>query len=109
MVLQIKDLEHLASLEAAASIGPWFVRFLDDEYCMGAVAVSTRPDTLKHEAMRNGGWPGEEIVAACLIQQPAYVVPADDRYDENAALIAALRNAAPELLRLARSALDAGF
>ena len=52
--------------------------------------------------MRSGAWPGEEIVAACLIQSPAYVVPADLRHEENAKLIAVVRTALPELLRLAR-------
>jgi len=97
-----KDLDALASLEAAATPGPWHVRFMDDVHCMSAVAVSTKPDTGKHESMRAGGWPGEEIVAATLIQEPSYVIPSDDRWDENAALIANVRSALPELLRLAR-------
>jgi hypothetical protein len=33
------------------------------------------------------------VVAACLIQSPPYVVPADKKWDENAQLIAAVRNA----------------
>jgi hypothetical protein len=57
--------------------------------------------------MRFGEWPLGEVVAACLIQEPPYVVPADERYDENADLIAAMRNALPELLRLARLGLAA--
>lgn len=70
--------------------------------CMSAYAVSTSPDTGKNEDMRSGTWPGSEVVAACLIQSPPYAVPADERYEENAKLIAAMRTALPELLRLAR-------
>jgi hypothetical protein len=57
--------------------------------------------------MRSGSWPGDEIVAACLIQDPPYVIPADDRFEENAAMIAAVRSALPELIRLARRGLRA--
>ena len=96
------DLNELTRLDAAATPSPWFVRTLDDEYCMGAVAVSTKPDTGNNEGMRSGQWPSQEIVAVCLIQQPPYVVPDDGQYDENAELIAAVRNALPELLRLAK-------
>lgn len=101
------DLAELAGLDAAATPGPWFVRQLDDAHAMSAVTVSTAPDTGRDESMRAGGWPGGDIVAACLIQAPAYVVPRDERYDENAALIAAVRTALPELLRLARLGLAA--
>ncbi len=95
-------LDQLAALDGSASPGPWFVRRLDDELCMGAYAVSTKPATGRNESMRTGEWPGEDIVAACLIQSPPYVVPSDDRFEENASLIAATRNALPELVRLAR-------
>ena len=87
--------------------GPWFVRTLDDELRTGAIAVSTKPDTGLNEDVRSGAWPGEEIVAACLIQNPPYVVPADDRFEENAAMIAAVRSALPELIRLAPRGLRA--
>ncbi|OHD03326.1 MAG: hypothetical protein A2885_06350 [Sphingopyxis sp. RIFCSPHIGHO2_01_FULL_65_24] len=103
--MDMKAIEALVELESQASAGPWYVRRLDDEMCMGAVAVSTRPDTGANESMRAGNWPGEEIVAACTIQSPPYVVPADDRDEQNARLIAEVRNALPELLRLARLAL----
>lgn len=104
--MTFEQLEALEALERIASAGPWYVRELDDEMCMGAYAVSTKPDTGANEGMRSGTWPGSEIVAACLIQSPPYVVPADDRYKENARLIAAMRSALPELLRLARRGLE---
>ena len=52
--------------------------------------------------MRDGTWPLDVVVAACLLQQPRYVDPPDQKWDENAALIAEVRTALPELLRLAR-------
>lgn len=102
-----EDIDKLMELEQAATPGPWYVRLLDDEYAMGAVAVATEPETDVVESMRFGSWPEHLIVAACLIQQPRYVVPPDDKYDENAALIAAMRTALPELLRLAKIGLKA--
>lgn len=104
--MTVEQLEALEALERIASAGPWYVRRLDDEMCMGAYAVSTSPDTGANEDMRSGTWPGSEVVAACLIQSPPYVVPADDRHEENAKLIAAMRTALPELLRLVRRGIE---
>jgi len=73
---------------------------------MGAYAVATTPDTGAKESMWSGAWPGSEVVAACLIQSPPYAVPADDRYEENAKLIAMMRTALPELMRLARLGME---
>jgi hypothetical protein len=100
--MTLEELEALQALERTASPGPWYVRQLDDEMRMGAIAVSTHPDTGANEDMRSGTWPGSQVVAACLVQSPPYVVPGDDRHEENAQLIAATRTALPELLRLAR-------
>lgn len=88
----------LDELERTATPGPWFVRQLNDDVCMSAVAVSTQPDS---EEGLVDAWRGEEIVAACLIQDPPYVVPGS-HWDENAALIAGMRNALPELLHEAK-------
>lgn len=100
-------LDRLEGLHLAASPGPWFVRQLDDTMCMSALAVSMRPDRGANESMRAGDWPGTEIVAATLVQDPPYVVPADDRYEENTKLIAECRTWLPELIRLARLSLNA--
>jgi hypothetical protein len=100
--MTLEQLDALEALERAASAGPWFVRRLDDEMRMGAYAVATSPDTGANEDMRSGTWPGSEVVAACLIQSPPYVVPNDNRHEENAKLIASVRTALPDLLRLAR-------
>ncbi|MBO9711436.1 hypothetical protein [Sphingomonas sp.] len=105
--MTLDDIDLLCLLEKSASSSPWYVRQLDDDVCMGALAVALTPDTGLSESMRAGDWPGEDVVAACLIQSPPYVVPADDRFEDNAKLIAAMRNALPELLRLARMGLKA--
>jgi len=104
--MTLEQLDALEALERSASAGPWYVRRLDDEMCMGAYAVATTPDTGTNEGMRSGTWPGSEVVAACLIQSPPYAVPADDRYEENAKLIATMRTVLPDLMRLARLALE---
>lgn len=104
--MTLEELVALEALERAASAGPWYVRQLDDELCMGAVAVSTLPAMGANESMRSGTWPGQEVVAACLIQSPPYVIPADDKWGENAQFIAAVRNALPELIRLAKLGLE---
>lgn len=100
------DLEQIASLERRASSAPWYVRHLDDDMHMGAVAVSRSPEASGNESMRSGNWPSEDVVAACLIQSPPYAMTSDDRFEENAELIAVVRNALPELLRLASLALE---
>ena len=49
----------------------------------------------------------DERIAATLIQEPRYIDHADKNWSENAELIAAFRNAASELVRLARLGLEA--
>lgn len=91
--------EELAEIEEfadAATPGPWFVRFLDDDWAMNLVAISTVPDTGRGER-----WPAFdscEIVAATLIQHPGYVSAADERWDENAWFIANARQCIPRLI-----------
>ncbi len=103
--MNIDDLRKLANLERNASPAPWHVRHFDDDACMGAVAIARTSETFSNESMRAGTWPSEDVVAACLIQSPPYAMVDDDRFEENAELIAAVRNALPELLRLAELAL----
>ncbi|MER6428778.1 hypothetical protein ABT272_13645 [Streptomyces sp900105245] len=90
------DLELLEELSTAATPGPWFVRSLDDDSAMNLVAVSTAKGTDKGER-----WPNfdhREMIAATLIQHPRYVDCDDGRWDENAAFIAAAREAVPRLV-----------
>ena len=92
------DLEALARLEALATPAPWHVRFAEDNRAMGAIGISTQRDTDREIDMDDVG---TEMIAATLIQAPPYVLPRDGRWVENAQLIVAMRNALPELLRVA--------
>jgi hypothetical protein len=103
--MKLEDLNRLEALDKAATPGPWYVRQLDDDMCQGAVAISCKPDDGMVPSMRAGNWPGHEIIAACLIQSPPYAVVDDDKFEDNAELIAAIRNCLPELLLFARAAL----
>ncbi|WP_404336477.1 hypothetical protein AB2M62_19395 [Sphingomonas sp. MMS12-HWE2-04] len=100
-MVTVANLEDLAVLAAQATPGPWFVRHLDDDHCMGAIGISTAPDDGEAPKMSTFHGPGPELIAATLIQAPPYVVSKDGRWEENARLVVALRNALPELLRLA--------
>ena len=88
------DLDELATLEAKATPAPWTADRFDDEHCMTAIGVRADLPDEKGQQMN-------EFIVATLIQQPRYIMPSDDRHLENAALIAEVRNALPELLRLA--------
>lgn len=101
-----------------ATPGPWHVNYLDDSYHMNLVAVTTRPDSGKHEALPYDD-PGNEIrdsiVATTLIQaglgdeekSPTFVeVDLDDgegRWDEDAEFIAHSRADIEYLLQLVES------
>jgi hypothetical protein len=85
----------------AASPGPWFVRYLDDEFAANLVAVSTAPAPASGDdgSFRDGTGRAAEIVAATLVQNPQrYVDIADGRWDENAESIANAREDIPLLL-----------
>ena len=74
---------------------------MDDDLCCSAAGVATQPNTSDdNDDLCQSRYHG--IVAATYLQHRNYVVPADDRGWENAELIAAIRSALPELLRLAR-------
>lgn len=91
-----EDLADIEERANAATPGPWHVRFLDDDWAMNLVAVSTVPDT-----NRGGRWPdfdAGQIVAATLVQHPGYVSVADDRWDENAYFIANARQDIPRMI-----------
>ena len=95
------DLDALTALDRAATPGPWYVRAMDDENATCATAVATKPNTSgDNDDLSSSTYHG--VVAATSIQHHDYIVPADGRSRENAALIAAVRTAIPELLRLAR-------
>ena len=87
------NLSELAELEKKATAAPWFVGGFDDEHCMSAITIEAYVDPTRRA--------GSEVIAATLIQQPRYVDPSDQRWSENAEFISEMRNAFPELLRLA--------
>jgi hypothetical protein len=91
-------LDALAQLDRSASKAPWRVDTLDDDACMSMLAVTSG----RVATFGNKDWEPEHVIAACLVQSPPYVTPEDRRWSENAALIAEMRNALPELIRLAR-------
>jgi hypothetical protein len=102
-----EDLDRLEKLEERASAAPWHVRQqLDDDMCMGAIAVALTPDVEENASMRAGTWPSKDVVAACLIQSPPYATVHDDRFQENAELIALVRNSLSDLIKLARLGLE---
>jgi hypothetical protein len=91
------ELDEIDDRAQHATPGPWFVRFLDDDYAMNLVAVSTLPATGRGER-----WPdfaAGDIVAATLIQGPIpYVNSRDGLWDQNAAFIAHARSDVPRLI-----------
>lgn len=95
------DFDRFATLDQSATPSPWYVRHMDDDLCMGATAISTKPNTSGDNDHLCDYWV-HGVIAATLIQYPEYVISSDGRDLENAELIVAVRNALPELLRLAR-------
>jgi hypothetical protein len=81
---------------AAATPGPWFVRLLDDEAALALVAVATIPDSGLGE--RYPEFDDATIVAATLVQHPAYAYVEDERWHENAVFIASARSDVPRLI-----------
>jgi hypothetical protein len=103
----VDDLDTLASLDAAASSAPWHVVHRNDAACMSALAVVRNPSTGRTFDRSDDDWQAEDTIAACLHQSPSIAMTDDQRWTENARLIATVRNALPELIRLARVGLEA--
>lgn len=98
--------DQLSTLDQAATPGPWYVRSMDDDLCMGATAIATKPNTSGDNDQLCDYWV-HGVIAATLIRHPEYVIPSDGRDRENAELIVAIRDTLPELLRLARVGAEA--
>ena len=94
------DLDALHQLNETASAAPWHVLFANDDMCMSAVLVTRNPD-VGRIVSRDQEWEPDDVVAACLLQSHDVASSSDRCWDENARLIAGVRNALPELLRLA--------
>ena len=107
---------------AATTPGQWYVNYLDDDHHMNLVAVTTRPDTGKHEALPYRDEDGsirDAIVATTLEQSgfeqthPHVVVDVDEsdyfnpgkggRWGEDAEFIAAAKDYILFLLELLES------
>ena len=96
MKLSEEELHRLLVLGREATARPWYVRRLDDDFAMNLVAISTSPDTEKHER-----WPdfdSGEMIAATLVQEPRYVSAADGKWHENASYIVAAANSLLDLI-----------
>lgn len=103
----VDRIDELQRLHEAATKGPWFAHNTDDALFMNAYAVTTserEPDldgcTDFHKDAHD-----KSVVALTLLQQPRVVGHESTRWQEDAELIAAARNALPALLRVARAAL----
>lgn len=100
------DLDKLEALEKAATPGLWYAHATDDTYCMNARYIGTRPSEFVHDNLRGlapsspDKEPPNDVIAITLLQQPK--LANNEHYEENMELIVALRNAAPELIELAR-------
>jgi len=95
-ILTDDQLKELRDLAKKATPAPWYVRHLDDGDTMNLVAISTVPDTGKHE--RFPDFASEKNIAATLIQTPRYVSISDHKWRENATYIVAATNALPDLV-----------
>ena len=99
------DLCELATLDGTASAAPWHIAFANDAACMSATFVTKNPSVGRIYEPYGDPTAPEDVIAACLVSE---IASADDcRWDENARLIAAMRNHLPELIRLARLGLAA--
>jgi len=90
------ELDSIESVAAAATPGPWFMVQLDDDNAAALRAVATA------EIPAGTRWPAfnsDQLVAATLVQHPlGYVLPADNRWDENARFISRARSDVPRLI-----------
>jgi hypothetical protein len=93
-----EELEAIRQRADATTPGPWFVRYLDDDYAANLVAVSTVDDP-GDEGPRWPDFDGRDLIAGTLVQHPIpYVGIEDTRWDENAQFIAHARTDVPRLL-----------
>lgn len=96
------DLDIEQARADAATPGPWYPRYLDDDCCMNLVAVSTEPDTGQHEKHYdvNEG----SFIGVLLAQQGfnANISHDSELWDENATFIARSRTLVPLLIERVR-------
>lgn len=96
-------LAELKTLADKATSGPWFAKATDDQDCMNARYVSTIPGPFEHDQEQSMVGPSliqESVVAITLLQSPGLACHASEKWDEDAAFIAASREAVPTLVKL---------
>ena len=67
----LKRIQQIKDRLKKTTPGKWYVNYLDDSYSMNLVAVSTRPDTGRHEELPSEDPTGEirnSIIATTLYQ-----------------------------------------
>lgn len=99
-------IEELQRLHEAATGGPWFAHNTEDSLFMNAYAVTTSESEPNLDGCTDFHKEAHDksVVALTLLQQPRVVGHESNRWAEDADLIAAMRNALPALLRVARAA-----
>ncbi len=93
-------LEAMSGRAAAATRGPWYVNYLDDDHAMSLIVVSTNAG--KPAKARWPDFDYKKIVAATLVQQPRYVDHEAGRWEEDASFIAHAREDIPRLINEVR-------
>ena len=99
------DLDELGHLDASASAAPWHIMNTKAGF-MSATFVLKNPSKGRTYEAYGDEAQHDDVVAACLLQHPQIAAVDDGRYAANAQLIAKVRNALPELLRLARLGME---
>ena len=108
--LSERELGYIEERASSATLGPWFVRLLNDREFMTLVAVSTVPGS-ESDGSVNELESGKNV-ALTLVQDPQYAAVSDELWDENANFIAHAREDIPRLIaevRRLRSLLGSGF
>jgi hypothetical protein len=104
-----KRLDAMERVASEATPAPWFVRYTDDNHYMNARYVSTTKGPGRHDGLQGMGSDsngGEDVVAITLLQAPCLACHVAERWDEDAAFIAAARSDVPALIAAIRAAVD---
>lgn len=88
------DLDHLESLAANATPGPWGVSNGDDHSCMNVYGVTTNGAEVDFSVNTTG----RDIVCLTLVQDPLIACHNAGLWEEDAEFIAASREAIPALI-----------
>ncbi len=95
------ELDELERITNAATAGPWFPVFTDDENSMNAVYVGTVDRGQNHDNQKGFARDSprdDEIIAVTLHQLMPRIDHATELWEENAIFIAQARTAMPRLI-----------